>query len=76
MLATHYPGGPEALAKGLSLACNPQPDDDDGLRLARKLAAVIIVEKLEQAGAPAAAVDEIRQQFREIHPGMFPQNLN
>ena len=75
-LANLYPGGADALARGLSLACNPQPDDSDGVAMARKIAAVLIVGRLEQAGAPADAVDEIKRQFRDIHPGMFPDALH
>lgn len=69
-------GVPAALVPGLSLALNPHPSDDEGTRMARKLAAFLVVARLEQGGAPPATVDEIRQRFREIHPGMFPKNLH
>ena len=41
--------------------------------IARKLAGVFLVKHLEQVNAPRMAVEEIRQQFRELYPGMFPR---
>ena len=65
---------PDAMIRTVWYATHPEPNDDEPTRMARKLAGVFLVEHLEQRGAPPKAVEEIRQQFRELYPGMFPRN--
>ena len=64
---------PDALMRTVWYATHPEPGDDDSTRMARKLAAVFLVERLKQVNAPPNAVEEIQQQFRELYPGMFPR---
>lgn len=68
--------GPDALARGLLYALNPEDSDDETTRTARRIAAVLIVERLALAGTPPEALDEIRAQCRDIHPGIFPQAVS
>lgn len=64
---------PDTLMRTVWYATHPEPGDDEPTRMARKLAGVFLVEHLGQSGAPPEAVEEIRQQFRELYPGMFPK---
>ncbi len=64
---------PEALLRTVWFSTHPEPNDDESTRMARKLAGVFLVEHLTQCGAPPAAVEEARQQYRELYPGMFPR---
>jgi len=65
---------PDALMKGVVYATSPDPTDDEATRMARKIAALLIVTRLEQGGAPQWAIEEAQQCFREIYPGMFPKS--
>lgn len=64
---------PDAMLRTVWYATHPEPADDEPTRMARKLAGVFLVKHLEQVNAPRMAVEEIRQQFRELYPGMFPR---
>jgi hypothetical protein len=64
---------PDTMLRTVWYATHPEPNDDEPTRIARKLAGVFLVTHLEQANAPPAAVEELRQQFLELYPGMFPK---
>lgn len=61
--------------RALNYAMQPtrQGEGDDAERMARRMAAVLIVDRATALGMPEAAVDELRQEFRKVHPGIFPE---
>ena len=52
-------------------------DDDDGVpdRMARRMAAILIIDKATSLGMPEGTIEELRQEFRKVHPRHIPPTL-